>query len=265
MGAARMRKHLTRITVVACLAVALGAVTAAARTASTHFVAGNLIVDLGFSFAPTTLPLAEYAPIEGAGFAKLRTKDGSVPPPLTHLLIEADKSSKVETRGLPTCTKAKLVATTTAQARRACPDAIVGTGFGSGVIVFPEQAPISAGSPITFFNGPEVGGDPTLIVHAHLDVPAPTTYLVPVRIERVDKGPIGYRVESKIPKIAGGYGSVTDFKFEFDRSWRFEDERLSYLNARCAHPGPHLLGHVGAQFVDGTDVHGSLFTSCQVR
>jgi hypothetical protein len=118
---------------------------------------------------------------------------------------------------------------------------------------------------VTIFNAPPIDGDPVVIVHSHLDVPAPTTYLVLVRIERVHNGPIGYRVDSDVPKIAGGYGSITEINFEIDRDWRFKGEDLSYLNARCGIPGPHLLGHVGAQFADQTEVHGSVFTSCQVR
>lgn len=261
----KLRKGLRAIGVIGCLVAVFGAGAAAARTAVSHLVAGNLVADLGVSFAPTALSRTEFTPIKVGGFVKLRDKDGSIPPPLTHVTFEFDKNSSIETRGLPTCRTGELVATTTAVARKACPDAIVGTGSGSGVIVFPEQAPIPASSPVTIFNAPPVDGDPTVIVHAHLDVPAPTTYLVTVRIERVHKGPIGYRIDSDVPKIAGGYGSITDFHFKIDRKWHFKGKELGYANARCAIPGPHLLGYVAAQFADETDVHGSLFTSCEVR
>lgn len=265
MTATKLRGCVRVLALLGVLAAALTATGAAARTTSIHLDAGNLVADLGMFFTPTKLPHTEYAAIKAGVFGKLRTKDGSVPPPLTHVDFEADKNSKIETRGLAVCTKGKLVATTPGKARRACADAIVGTGTGSGMVVFPEQAPIPASSPVTIFNGPPVDGDPTVIVHAHLTVPAPTTYLVAVRIERVNKGPIGYRISSDLPKIAGGYGSVMDFRFRLNRKWRYRGEELSYLNARCGVPGTHLLGHVGAQFADGTDVRGSLFASCQVR
>jgi hypothetical protein len=264
----RIRKrngHGRTIVALGCLIATLGGAIAAAHTSSVHLVAGNLVADIGLSFSPTRLPREEYAPLKTGGFVKLRTQDGSFPPPLTHFALEADKKTKFETRGLSTCTRGQLLATTAAQARSACPRAIVGTGWGSGVILFPDQGPIQADSPVTFFNGPEIGGDPTVIVHAHLTVPVPTTYLVPVRIERVHKGSIGYRIAAKIPKIAGGYGSATDIRFKFDRRWSFEGRRLSYVNARCVHPGPHLLGHVGVGFAEGTEINGSLFASCQVR
>ena len=46
----------------------------------------------------------------------------------------------------------------------------------------------------------------TVLAHAYLDVPAPTTFIVPIVIEPIHKGIYGYRTEAKIPKIAGGYG-----------------------------------------------------------
>lgn len=145
------------------------------------------------------------------GFTKLRTNDGSVLPPLIRFLVEADKNSQVETRGLPICTRGNWSRRPRSRLVPPAGTRSSGLAFGRGLIAFPEQAPISVGSPVTFFNGPPLGGDPTVIVHSHIDVPTPTTYLIPVRIERVDRGPIGMR------------------------------------------------------FVDGADIHSSLFTSCQVR
>ena len=37
-------------------------------------------------------------------------------------------------------------------------------------------------------------------------MPAPTTFVVPVRIETIHNGRYGYRVNAEIPKIAGGSG-----------------------------------------------------------
>jgi hypothetical protein len=243
----------------------LAALPILATAGTVRTIAGRLIVELNFDFAPKALPQTAEAPIRFWGSEKMRTKDGSAPPPVTHLVFEFNKNGSVDTRGLPTCARAKLIATTVAQARKTCPDAIIGEGLGEGIISFPEQAPISVSTPITFFNAPSIGGDPTVIVHAHLNVPAPTTYLVTFRIERIHEGPLGYRVESDIPKIAGGYGSVTEFRFRLGRKWRFAGRVLSYLNARCVTPLPQLLVHGETRFVDGTDLTGSLFAACRIR
>jgi hypothetical protein len=262
MCAVRIRKFLKAVGAVSgLLALAILGVASATRV-----IAGNLTLDVGIDFAPKALPRTRDAPIKVWGYEKLRTRDGSVPPPSTHVKVEFDKYGHVDTRGLPACPKQRLVATTTEQARKLCPGAIVGGGFGAGVISLPEQAPISASSPITFFNGPEISGDPSVIVHAHLDVPAPTTYLIVFRIERIHKGSFGYRIESDIPKIAGGYGSVTDFRFRLDRRWRFRGRELSFLNARCAVPNRlRIVGRDETRYADGTILSGSLFARCHLR
>lgn len=258
-------KRLKAIVASTALLVVAVASVAVARTTSIHLEAGNLVADLGFTFSPTAMDRVEFTPIRGGGFAELGTRDGSVPPPLTRIAFEVDRNTHIETRGLPMCRRGRLVATTSAEARRACRDAIVGTGRGSGKVVFPEQPPIPASSPVTIFNGPPKGGDPTVIVHAFLTVPVPTAYLVSVRIERVAKGLFGYRIDSKIPSIAGGFGSIEDFRYEIDRRWRFKGRDLTYVNARCPHPGRHLFGHAAAAFADGIEVQGSLFTRCEAR
>lgn len=244
--------------------VGLIALLGVATAGASRILAGNLIIDYDFDAAPMRLPSTHDVPIEFGGYGKIRTKDGSTPPPITHATAEFDKFGHLETRGLPKCTKARLVATTSAQARRLCPGAIVGTGFGKAVVNFPEQAPIRAGSPITFFNGPQIGGDPSVIVHAHLDIPAPTTYLIPVRVERISKGVYGFRVEAKIPPIAGGYGSGTSIRFNIDRDWMFKGEELSYVNARC--PRSRILqARIEARFRDGSVLFGTVLDRCQIR
>lgn len=242
---------------------AILALLAADALGTNRVVAGNLILDFEFDSAPAKLPQHENAPIKFWGSATFATKDGTIPPPLDRMTFEIDKYGELETRGLPTCTLAKLEATTVPQARKLCPGAVVGTGTGKGIVAFPEQAPLPARSPLTFFNGPRIGGDPSVIVHAHLTIPAPTTYLVPLRIERISKGIYGFRVESEFPEIAGGYGSVTSFDFRFDRKWRFKGERLHYIYARC--PTGRLQARIETRFEDGTQLFGTFIDGCQVR
>lgn len=252
-------ERLAAVALLGCLIV-LGAINAAGANRVTL---GNLVVDFNFGSAPKKLPRHVDAPIKFWGSSRIRTRDGSTPTQLRHLKIEFDRFGHLETRGLPVCTQGKLVATTSPQARKLCPGAIVGTGFGSGIVEFPEQAPIPASSPITFFNGPSIDGDPSVIIHAHLDIPAPTTYLVPIRIEKIHRGVYGYRVESDIPPIAGGYGTITSFRFKADRKWNFHGEELSYLYARC--PIGRLQALIQARFVDGSSLLTHFVDSCQAR
>ncbi len=261
MSGPRMWERWVAMALLGCLAVLLIANTAEGNDSRVE--AGNLVVDLDLSSAPDTLPRHVDAPIVFWGSGRFATKDGTTPPPTERLNFEVDRFGHLETRGLPTCSQAKLAATTVPQARKLCPGAIVGTGTGRGIIEFPEQPPVPAQTPLTFFNGPRIGGDPSLIVHAHLTIPAPTTYLVPVRIETIHRGVYGFRTEAKFPAIAGGNGSVTSFDFRFDRKWKFGGEELSYIYARC--PIGRLQALIEVEFKDGTGVRGHFVEPCQGR
>lgn len=225
--------------------------------------AGNIIVVTDGGFSPTTLPKKKFAPIKLHGWGKIKTADGSVPPVLETITLWFDKHGKVETRGLPICTPGKLAATTTKQARKLCPGAIVGKGFGKAVVVFPEQAPIPASSPITIFNGRKKNGNPTVLAHAHLTVPSPTTFVVPVEIQRVKAGRYGFKTVAKIPKIAGGAGVPLYGRLSIGRSWRFKGKKLSYANASC--PDGRLQAEGQFDFKDGTRLKGTLFRPCKAK
>ena len=215
--------------------VVLGLLALAANASAfhQHVVFGDLVLDAEGGFAPEALPKHENAPIITHGGGKLSTLSGELPPILDTFVLEFDKHGALDTTGLGVCTKGKLIATDVPTARKACKDAIVGEGFGTAVVKFPEQKPIKVGSPITLFNGPKKGPDDTIIAHAHLDYPGPTTFIIPIVIEKIHKGVYGYRVKVKIPKIAGGYGHPIEGSATVGKKWTFKGKKHSYINARC--------------------------------
>jgi hypothetical protein len=254
-----VRKTLLRAQVLAVLAVFAIVATAAAI----RIEAGNIVVTTDGGFTPTTLPKKGYAPIKLHGFGKIDTKDGSPPPILETVTLLFDKNGEVETRGLPICTPGKLTATTTSQARKLCPGSIVGKGFGKAVVLFPEQGPIPASSPITLFNARPKHGNPVLLAHAHLTVPGPTTFIVPIEIQRVNKGRYGFKTVAKIPKIAGGSGVPLYARLTVGREWKYKGKTLSYANAGC--PDGRLQAEGQFRFKDGTFLKGSVFKPCEGR
>jgi hypothetical protein len=260
-----MGRGIVRVLAVTCAVLLIGAVSAWAvrDVTKVHLQAGNLIVDGEGGFTPTALPKNVDAPITLFGKGKITTVDGTLPPVLETIEFEFDKHGSVDTTGLPKCSAGKLKATTVPQARQLCPGAIVGTGFGHAVVKFPEQGPIEADSPITLFNGPKINGDPSVYAHAHLTVPAPTTFIVPIRIESISNGRYGYRVTAKIPKIAGGYGIPLSGSITVGRKWTFKGKKHSYINARCADGRLQALGNFS--FKDGTKMQGTFVRPCQVR
>jgi len=225
--------------------------------------AANLVITTDGGFTPTTLPKKGFAPIKLHGYGNIATKDGTPPPVLETVTIWFDKNGEVETEGLPKCTPGKLKATTTAQARKLCPGSIVGKGFGKAVVIFPEQGPIPASSPITLFNAAPKNGNPVVLAHAHLTVPGPTTFVVPIEIQKVHSGRYGFKVEAKIPRIAGGSGIPLYARMTVGREWTYKGKKLSFANAGC--PDGRLQAKVKADFKDGTTLQGSLFKTCTGR
>jgi hypothetical protein len=256
-----MRK---KIVIGALLGLLALAGTAVASSFRQHVEVGNLVLDAEGGFSPNALPKHHDAPIITHGGGKLSTKTGEIPPVLDNFVLEFDRHGHVDTTGLPVCTKGKLVATEVAKARRNCKGSIVGTGFGSAVIALPEQRPFKVGSPITLFNGPKKGGNDTILAHAYLDYPGPTTFIVPIVIEKIHKGVFGYRVKVKIPKIAGGYGHPLEGSAKVGVKWKYKGKEHSYINARCE------TGHfrVRGEFTfkeDATVLQANFFLPCKVR
>jgi hypothetical protein len=252
-----MRKNVLRTAVLTVVAVlAMGGVALAIVLRE-----GPLQVEAEGGFTPTTLPKHKTAPITLHGEGKIGTTDGSLPPILKKLTIWFDKHGAVVTKGLPYCTKGKLAATTSATARRVCAGSIVGEGSGTALIAFPEQRPFKATSPITIFNAAPHNGNPTVLAHAYLSVPAPTTYIVPVEIQKVSNGPFGFRTEAQIPKIAGGYGIPLEGRLTIGKKWSYKGQRLSYANASC--PSGKLQAKTEVEFTDATKLSGLILKTCK--
>lgn len=254
-----MRKTLLRAT-----AVAVGALLLlSASAAGLKLRLGDLIVVTDGGVSPTKLPKKRFAPIELRGHGRISTASGALPPVLERIVLYYDKHGEVETRGLQVCRRGRLLATDSREARRACRGAIVGKGFGKAVIAFRDQRPFTASSPITIFNGPRKHGNPTVLAHAYLGVPAPTTFIVPIEIQRVRKGRYGFKTVAEIPKIAGGAGIPVYGRLKIGRKWKFKGRRLSYANASC--PDGRLQAKGQFFFDDGNQLQGTLLQRCKSR
>ena len=254
-----MRKNVLR-TLVAVLALAL---VGAGAAEAIKLRIGNIVIVGDGGFSPTTLPKKRDAPIKLFGHATFKTVDGTRPSPLRTLTLEFDKHGAVETRGLPKCSMRKLVATTTKVARKLCPGAIVGKGFGTALVQLPEQRPIKASSPLTLFNGPVKHGNPTVLGHAHIDYPGPTTYVISIEIQKVRHGRYGFKTVANFPRIVNDYGSPISGRLTIGREWTWHGKRLSYANAHCA--DGRLQAKAEFSFKDGSFVQGTVFKPCKVR
>jgi hypothetical protein len=252
-----MKTQLTRAVVFAVGLALLVAVAAIAKPKTTarveKFEAGNIVVVDSGGISPERLPRHEPAPITADLHARMATKDGSHVPAAQQMTIDFDRTLQVDTRGLPVCRRDQLQAQSTAAAKRACPRAILGGGTGSAEVAFPEQAPFSAKGPVVVFNGGTHGRTTVIFFHAYLDVPAPTAIVVETTITKVDDGHYGMHTVTKIPKIAGGAGSMTGVDLKLGRKYTYKGERKSFLTASCPTGVYFIRGLL--EFSDGTDLN----------
>jgi hypothetical protein len=253
-----MRKQLTFAGATIAVFTLLAAAGAFAKP---HVIrAGNLFLRDNGGISPSRLPRHNQTPISAHIDAEIGTTDGSHPPAVRTLNIDFDKSIQVNAEGLPVCRKGQLTARATEDAKKACPDAIVGSGKGEVEVAFPEQAPFAATGPIVLFNGGVHGATTLLFVHAYVSVPAPTAVIATVKITRIHRGRFGIHTVSQIPAIAGGAGSVIHFKLTIGRKFIYKGKRESYLTASCPTGTYYTEGQI--LFAGGATLQGTHVLPC---
>lgn len=251
-----MRAPIRKAAAFAVLLTAGICATAYAITAEV----GPVWVSATATVQPRELPKRGNAPITLSSVTRVGTHDGSTPPTLKTLLFLLDKNGTIDTKGLPTCTTAKLEGTTPSQARERCASALVGKGTAKVLVTMPGKAPFTATSPLSFFNGPRAGGMPTLIAHGYETVPAPKTLLVPIPIERISGGRYGYRVEVDLPEFAGGYGAPLLAEAKIGATRTRDGKKVGYINAHCS--GGRLQVTGSARFTNGDFFPVTLTSPC---
>ena len=257
------RKLPSTLAIVAFAALCLGAAGLAVAEKPTVVRAGNVVLKLNGGVAPKALPRNRLAPITLRISGNISTTDGTHPPAAGRVITDFDKHGTVNARGLAVCPNGKLQARNTRSAKRACPRAIVGTGKTRVRVAFPEQAPFYSTGPLVLFNGGVRGGVTTMYIHAYVNVPAPTAIVSVVKIKHIHKGRFGTRAIARIPKIAGGYGSVTSFALAIRRNFSFRGKRQSYLLARCANG--RFFAHGIVAFSGGLRIGGTVVRTCRSR
>lgn len=244
----------------AALVAVLAAIVGSASAAQVRI--GTLVLTADGGFEPRVLPRRSYAPIRFQGHADITTTDGSTPPQLRRVQLDFDRDGLLTTAGLPVCPPSRIEGSSTEQARRTCAGAVVGTGHAGAAITIPGHSRVDVRSPLTVFNGPRQGGNPTVVGHAQTNFPSPQTYVVLIPIEK-RKGAFRYRVTIDIPELAGGYGALTHIDGKIGRRYRAGGVERSFVSARCS--DGILQTHGFASFADGTVVSGILFKGCQVQ
>ncbi len=248
-----MRRYLLLVTAVAVLgALTLAGVAVAGNRTPVTVVAGNLDLTFNGGLTPEAVSKTKLTPVSLNVSGKIRTVDGEHPPAMKEFILEADKNTAVEAKGLPVCTASKLQSQDTKHAEDICRSSIIGTGQAKAEIKFPEQPPIPATSKIIAFNGGVSGGTTTFFIHAYLTVPTPAAIVSTVKITKIHNGRYGIKSVTSIPKIAGGSGSVTDFNLSITKR--------GVLLAKC--PDGKIQAKGTAVFSDGTRATAEVIRTC---
>ncbi|HVW45921.1 MAG TPA: hypothetical protein VHA76_02625 [Solirubrobacterales bacterium] len=251
-----------RIVSVALIAGAGALVCAAAALAITTQI-GPLKVSATGEFEPHGFPPHGTLPTTFTSTVHIRSLNGKAPPALKSLTFEFDKHGRLNFKGVPTCTAAKLEGATPSQARSRCAGALVGTGIGKARVQLPGGQPFTMTSPISIFNAPPRDGKPTMIAHAWETVPSPQALLTEFTISRISHGRYGYRTEIELPPIAGGDGVAILAEASFGRTFRRGGREVGYVEAECS--GGRLQAYGRISFLDGSHLQSLLSSPCHTE
>jgi hypothetical protein len=253
-----MRKHVLIVLALGALVAvsAVGIATAAGGEAPVSVTVGNLKLTANGGFSPKALSKTKQTPIELKASGEVATVDGSPPPAVREVILEADKAGEVHTKGIPTCKMGKLLATETAAAKKACGSALIGTGEATAEVAFAEQKPIFVNSQILVFNGGESGGKTTFYIHAYFSNPVSGAIVTTVTIKKHKNGRFGTLAVAKIPQILGGNGAITKFNLSIKKNVAGKNP----ISSKCE--DGKLKVHVEGKFEDGTKAEEEIIRTC---
>jgi hypothetical protein len=257
-----MRKYVALVVAVgALLAVAaVGIAGAAGGETPVTVKVGNLELTANGGFSPKALSKTKQTPISLKASGEVAEADGSHPPAIREVILEADKAGEVHTKGIPTCKSGQLQATDTNAALKACKAALIGEGTTTAQAAFAEQKPIDVPSKLLVFNGGEKGGTTTLYIHAFFTNPIPGAIVTTVKISKIHNGRFGTKAIAKIPQITGGSGSIISFDLEIFKDVKVKGKKLNPISSTCS--DGKLKVHVLGKFEDGTKAETEIIRAC---
>jgi hypothetical protein len=251
---------MRRRAVLLALAAFATLLTSAAVALAVTTEVGNLKVSATAEFMPRAFPEHGTLPTTFSTSVHIRSRNGEQPPALQTLIFEFDKHGKLNAKGVPTCTAAKLEGKAPAAAKAACAGALVGEGKGKARVETDGKPPFTITSPIYIFNAAPQGGMPAMIAYAWETVPSPQALLVPISVEKVSHGRYGYRSEIELPKIAGGDGAALLAEVEFGRTFSRGGKQVGYVEAECS--GGRLQVYGKLLFAEGSMLQSLLSSPC---
>ncbi len=235
-----MRRGLTSILLLTAVSAVLPG-SAFAATSNSILLPGFVEAVLNGGFAPAELPAHERAPVSLALTERIRSQDGSRPSALQELEVELDRHLAFSVKGLPRCPAPLRSRQSRTETLPQCEKAKVGSGAVLVDVAFLEEPPVQVRGTLSIYNGGVRDRRTTFWLYTYLPAPVAGTILAPLRFRRETRGPFGSSGALTMPKIAGGYASVTYLGLRF---------RKGIFAASC--PTGKSPGRATAHLVDGT-------------
>jgi len=160
---------------------------------------------------------AESDPLRVELEGRVASANGSShPPALKELVLTADRRVTVDATGIPTCTGGGRDSRLGIEGMETlCGPAIIGAGRIAVDVAFPESTPIRRSSKLLLINRGVSAGTTTWYLYSYFTAPITAEVVFSVEIR---KHRDGTRAVVRVPKIAGGYGSVVSFRLRIARS-----------------------------------------------
>jgi hypothetical protein len=255
--------------VVALLALAIALFGLAASVVEAELTAsGNLFITFNGGIVPNALPRNERGPITVWMSGTVRILSGEQPPSLREIKLSLNREGKLDTRGLPTCRKSRILFASSAEALKACRPALVGNGRYKARTTFPEQARTPSSGKILAFNS-TINGKPVILAHVYGVSPTVSTDIIVFHI-RHPSGTFGTELSGVMPPGLTRWGYLKQISLSLHRTYTYRGRTHSYLSAPCPAPAglteasfPFL--YTSLSFEDGRVLSANLTRTCKVK
>jgi hypothetical protein len=232
----RNRTRLIGVLVIAVVGV-FTAMSVAWGVNTTQTITGNV--------SPNKLPKKKFKNVAlNTAVSTDTSPRGGALDPANRALIDFDDDIKFNTKGVPTCTVARISGLPAAAARDECRRAMIGTGHATvRVGTTPVDATVSA------FNAKRK----KILLHA--DAGFTQTVLVGKLVDSHAGRDYGKALDVNVPALPGG-AAVSRFQVRVKHG--------KYVRARC-HDKNRKLNYKGKFFFDGYSLSASDTSSCKIK
>jgi hypothetical protein len=260
--------HSTRAFRVALVIAGLIALAAAALAQAEVTRMGNLQVSVNGKLSPHTLPRTGTAPVSVSVGGKVTTTDETQPPQLEKLTIKINNHGTIDSVGLPSCPRGKILNASNGRALGACGSALVGEGKFFGTLTLPGAAPYPIEGKLLVFNSSE-HGHPVLLGHIYSPHPFATSFVISFQIKK-SKGTYGTVLVADLTQALGNKRNLTGIEMTLDRRYSYKGKSHSYISAGCPAPKGfskvnYPLAQTSFAFADGRTLTATMNRTCGAK